>query len=85
MSNAVSWGKGLLSESKDDLTHEGASIPSNNSPCLRKGVASPSPVSICARSGAGGASQAISRETQWTATCRAVGGQQARTGSRSVY
>lgn len=43
MSNALPWGKGLLSESRDDLTRKGASIPSNNSPSLRKGKASPCP------------------------------------------
>lgn len=41
MSDALPWGKGLLSESRDDLTPQGASDPSNNSPSLRKGVASP--------------------------------------------
>lgn len=54
MSNALPWGKGLLSASRDDLTPQGASIPSNNSPSLRKGAESSRPVGVCAHSGAGG-------------------------------
>lgn len=56
MSNALPWGKGLLSESRDDLTPQGASVPSNNSPSSRKGVASPYSVGVCAHSGPEGAS-----------------------------
>ena len=62
MSDALQGGKGLLSESRDDLTPQGARVPSNNSPSFRKGVASPSPVGVRAHSGAGGAQEHSARE-----------------------
>lgn len=62
MSDALQGGKGLLSESRDDLTPQGASVPSNNSPSLRKGVASSGAVGVCAHARAEGAQEQSARE-----------------------
>ena len=81
MSDALQGGKGLLSESRDDLTPQGASVPSNNSPSLRKGVASSGAVGVCAHARAGGAQEQSAREPRVSIRRGGGGSQQAWGGS----